>query len=491
MSAQQRQGISIKTVLVWLVALLAVAAVVALPVWVKDKNAANPQAGGRGGGPGGGGQPTPVGVATARLGDMDVIQNALGTVTARSTATVRPRVDGLLLRVLFSEGQAVKAGDTLAEIDPEPFKIQLEQAEGQLARDEALLANARLDLERYRGLLAKDSIAKQQVDTQAALVRQYEGTVKTDRAAVDNARLQLQYTRVAAPISGRIGLRLIDPGNMVHASDATGLAVITQTQPIDIVFSIPEQYLGEVAAAMRSGPALEVAAYDRDNTTRLATGKLLTIDNQIDLATGTVKLKAEFANKDQSLFPNQFVNARLRVKTLQNVVLAPTAAVQQGTRGLYCYVVNAGNDSPGAFMSTVNREKAYAAAEKTHAVSKAKDGAGNAPKKESGEEGKDKTPPPPTATVDLRLVKVGPSDGNMVTILEGVHAGEQVVIDGIDRLRQDAKIVVINAEERARMQEAGAKGGGGKGKGHGKNDSDKSGKRDGGGPTATDGRAHP
>jgi len=421
MSAQQRKGISIKTLLVWLVAALAIAGAIALPVWVKDKNAANPQGGGgRGGGPGGS-QPTPVGVAKARTGNMDVILNALGTVTARSTATVKPRVDGLLLRVLFSEGQAVKAGEVLAEIDPEPFKIQLEQAQGQLARDEALLMNARLDLERYRGLLAKDSIAKQQVDTQEALVRQYEGTVKTDRAAVSNARLQLGYTHVTAPISGRIGLRLVDPGNMVRASDATGLAVITQTHPIDIVFSIPEQELAEVAAATRSGPPLDVTAYDRDNKVRLTAGKLLTIDNQIDLATGTVKLKAEFTNEDESLFPNQFVNARLRVKTLRDAVLAPTAAVQRGTRGVYCYVVNTGE-------------------------ARAESGEGDKAQSE--------------ASVDLRLVKLGPSDGAMVVILEGVHAGEQVVIDGTDRLRQDAKIVVIDAEERARMQESRAKGDG-------------------------------
>ncbi|MCL2789210.1 MAG: MdtA/MuxA family multidrug efflux RND transporter periplasmic adaptor subunit [Desulfobulbus sp.] len=451
MSTQQHKGISIKTLLVWLVTALAIAAVIALPIWIKNKNAGNPQNGSRGGGPGSG-QATPVGVATARVGNMDVTLNALGTVTARFTATVKPRVDGLLLRVLFAEGQAVKAGNVLAEIDPEPFKIQLEQAEGQLARDQALLMNARLDLERYRGLLAKDSIAKQQVDTQEALVRQYEGTVKTDRAAVDNARLQLEYTRVTAPISGRIGLRLIDPGNMVHASDATGLAVITQTRPIDIVFSIPEQDLADVITATRSGPQLEVTAYDRDNKAQLATGKLLTIDNQIDVSTGTVKLKAEFANDDQSLFPNQFVNTRLHVKTLQDVVLAPTAAVQRGTRGTYCYIVNPDGGSQAG----------------------------------SGERGKAQ----PEATVDLRLIKLGPADDNMAVILEGIHAGEQVVIDGTDRLRQDAKIVLIDAEERARIQNAGTKEGGGKEKGTGKGDG--SGKRGGKGgkgdsAAATDG----
>ncbi|MCL2831092.1 MAG: MdtA/MuxA family multidrug efflux RND transporter periplasmic adaptor subunit [Betaproteobacteria bacterium] len=438
MSVQQRKGIPVKTILVWLVVALAIAAVIVLPVWVKNKSAANPQGGGGGGGGGGAGQATPVGVATARIGKMDVTLNALGTVTARATATVKPRIDGLLLRVLFSEGQAVKAGEVLAEIDPEPFRIQLEQAEGQLARDEALLMNARLDLERYRGLLAKDSIARQQVDTQEALVRQNEGVVKTDRAAVGNARLQLEYTRVTAPISGRIGLRLVDPGNMVHASDATGLAVITQTRPINIVFSIPEQDLSEVVGAMHSGPPLEVAAYDRDNKALLAAGKLLTIDNQIDLATGTVKLKAEFANEDESLFPNQFVNTRLRVKTLRDVVLAPTAAVQRGTAGAYCYVVKAASGA----------------------------------RTESEEEGKAQ---PGEATVDLRLVKVGPSDGNLVAILEGIHAGEQVVIDGTDRLRQDAKVVVVDAQERARMQDAGTKEGGGKGKKGGKRNGDKNG----------------
>lgn len=446
-----------KTLVVWLVAALAIAAVVALPFWVKNKNGGGPQGGGRGGNLNGG-PPTPVGVATARTGNMDVIVSALGTVTARSAATVRPRVDGLLLRVLFSEGQTVKAGEVLAEIDPEPFKIQLEQAEGQLAHDEALLTNARLDLQRYRGLLAKDSIAKQQVDTQEALVRQYEGTVKADHAAVNNARLQLAYTHVTAPIAGRIGLRLVDPGNMVHVSDTTGLAVITQTHPIDIVFSIPEQNLSEVSAAARSGPPLAITAYDRDNKVELATGKLLTIDNQIDLATGTVKLKAEFANRDDSLFPNQFVNTRLRVKTLEDVVLAPTAAVQRGTRGIYCYVV------------------------KTDSGVKGESGEGDKPSQVPGEHGKpggaskagseEKGKTPSMATVDLRLIKAGPADGNMVVILEGVHAGEQVVIDGTDRLRQDAKIVVIDAEERARMQATETKTGGGRGK----NSGEKSGK---------------
>ncbi len=467
MSAQQRKSIPTKTLLVWLVIALAIAAAIALPIWLKEKNAANPQSG-RGGGPGGpgGDQPTPVGVATARTGEMDVVLNALGTVTARSTATVKPRVDGLLLRVLFTEGQTVKAGDVLAEIDPEPFKIQLDQVQGQLARDEALLVNARLDLERYRGLLAKDSIAKQQVDTQEALVRQYEGTVKTDRAAVDNARLQLGYTRVAAPISGRIGLRQVDPGNMVHASDTTGLAVITQTRPINIVFSIPEQDLSEVAAAMRAGPPLEVAAFDRENKKPLAAGKLLTIDNQIDVTTGTVKLKAEFANEDETLFPNQFVNARLRVKTLHDAVLVPTAAVQRGTRGVYCYVV-ADAGKPG----TDAKAAPEAGAEAPAAQNKA-----------------DKSNQPPqgqSATVDLRLVTTGPSDGTAVAILSGIDAGERVVIDGTDRLRQDAKIVVIDAEERTRMQETRKKEGDVKnnGKGNGKSN----GKKSGGAPAAEGG----
>lgn len=346
------------------------------------------------GGTDGAGRPVPVMVAIAKAGDIDVMINALGTVTARNTATVKPRVDGQLVRVSFREGQFVKAGDLLAEIDPRPFQMQLDQMNGQLIRDQALLANAKLDQVRYRGLLAKDSIAKQQVDTQDALVRQYDGVVKADKASVDNARLQLSFARVTAPISGRVGLRLIDNGNMVRSADAGGLVVITQTQPINIIFSIPSDSLPPVLSKMKGDKRLVVEAWDRDNKNRLALGTLMTIDNQIDITTGTVKLKAEFTNADNTLFSNQFVNIRLRIDTLHGVTLVPTSAPQRGTQGNFVYVADENK------------------------------------------------------TVSIRLVTLGPVSNGMVAIEKGLAPGEGVVIDGVDKLRSGAKIEASIAGEK-------------------------------------------
>lgn len=338
----------------------------------------------------------PVRVATAKSGDIELTITALGTVTARNTATVRPRVDGQLMRVAFREGQLVKAGDLLAEIDPRPFQVQLEQASGQLARDRALLANARLDLERYRGLLAKDSIARQQVDAQASLVQQYEGAVQTDQAQVDSARLQLVYARVTAPIPGRLGLRLVDTGNIVRAGDATGIVVITQTQPINVVFAVPAEHVATVAARLAGSEPLRVEALDRDGGKVLASGKLTTLDNQIDPATGTVKLKAEFANADNALFPNQFVNARLRTETRQGATLVPAAAVQRGAQGSFVYVVDA------------------------------------------------------ESKVALKPVTVGPMQGDTVAIEKGVAVGEQLVVDGADKLRDGGRVEVVTDAGAAR-----------------------------------------
>ncbi|MQY51109.1 MdtA/MuxA family multidrug efflux RND transporter periplasmic adaptor subunit [Rhodocyclus gracilis] len=334
------------------------------------------------------GKPAPVQAARATSGDIDVYLNALGTVTARNTSTVKARVDGQLVRIAFREGQLVKAGETLAEIDPRPFQVVLDQANGQLLRDQALLANARLDLERYRGLLAKDSIAKQQVDAQESLVRQYEGTVLMDRAQVDSARLQLGFTRITAPVAGRLGLRQLDTGNMIHGSDTTGLVVITQTQPITVVFAIPAGDISAVLSRLHGDERLRVEAFDRDGKTLLATGNLLTLDNQIDTTTGTVKLKAEFANNDERLFPNQFVNARLRVETRHDAVLVPLSAIQRGTQGTFVYVLS-----------------------------------------------KDRT-------VSLRPVTLGPVSGETVAIEKGLTAGEEVVTDGADKLREKAKVEV-------------------------------------------------
>jgi multidrug efflux system membrane fusion protein len=295
--------------------------------------------GGRRGGAGLGNKPTPVRAVAVTQGDVDISVDGLGTVSARNTVTVRPRVDGPLLKVVFNEGQSVRSGDLLAEIDPKPFQVQLAQAQGQLARDQALLASAQVDLARYQGLLAKDSIAQQQVDTQAALVKQYQGTVQVDQAQVDNARLQLSYTRVTAPISGRLGLRQVDVGNTVHASDATGLVLITQTQPISVVFPLAADKLASVLNRQHAGAVMKVEALDRDGKTVLARGRLVSVDNQIDVTTGTVKLKAEFDNQDNALFPNQFVNARLHVETRTQATLVPTAAVQRGAQGSFVYVL--------------------------------------------------------------------------------------------------------------------------------------------------------
>jgi multidrug efflux system membrane fusion protein len=346
---------------------------------------------GGGGGRGGAVDPNraqPVAVATSRIGDINIVQTGLGTVNALRTVTVKPRVDGQLQSVAFNEGQVVKEGDPIAQIDPVPFQVALSQVEGQLARDVATLNNARLDLDRYRTLLAQDSIATQQVDQQASLVKQLEGTVKIDQAQVDNAKLQLSYTHITAPISGRIGLRLVDPGNQVHGSDAAGLAVITQLAPIAVLFTIPQDTLPRIMARLKVGDKPPVDAWDRDQKNLLAAGTLLTVDNQIDVTTGTVKLKAQFTNTDFKLFPNQFVNVRMVVDTLKGVVLVPSAAVQRNPQGPIVYVVK--DDS----------------------------------------------------TVAVRQVQTGPSEGPNTAITSGLQAGERVITDGVDRIREGAKVEV-------------------------------------------------
>lgn len=331
-------------------------------------------------------QATPVAVAAAERRDVPVYQEGLGSVQASNTVSLKTRVDGQIVQIAFREGQAVKEGDLLIVIDPRPYQVQLEQAQAALARDQAQLKNAQLDYQRYQNLSKEGVIAQQQFDAQRALVGQLQGTVQSDQATIDNAKLQLTYTRITSPVSGRIGLRLVDIGNMVHAADTNPLLVVTQLQPIAVVFTLPEDVLPNVAKHMRNG-TLEVDAYSRDDSTKLATGKLLTIDNQIDPTTGTGKLKAMFANNDNSLWPNQFVNAHLLLETRKGVTVVPAAAIQRGPQG-------------GAFTYLVKADK----------------------------------------TVEVRPVKVAFTQANLTAIDSGLAPGELVVTDGQDKLQGGSRV---------------------------------------------------
>ncbi|NTX30877.1 MdtA/MuxA family multidrug efflux RND transporter periplasmic adaptor subunit [Burkholderia pyrrocinia] len=332
--------------------------------------------------------PQPVSVATATQGEMPIVLSALGTVTPLANVTVKTQLSGYLQSVSFQEGQIVKKGDVLAQIDPRPYQVSLENAEGTHARDSALLATARLDLKRYQTLLSQDSIASQTVDTQASLVKQYEGAVKTDQAAIDSAKLNLTYARITAPVSGRVGLRLVDPGNYVTPGDSSGIVVITQLQPMSVIFTTSEDNLPQILKQVNAGQKLSVTAYNRNNTVPLETGSLATLDNQIDTSTGTVKLRANFDNKEGMLFPNQFVNTRLLVDVMRNATIVPTSAVLTGSIGQFVYVVK------------------------------------------------------PDNTVTVRKVTIGPVDGERTSIVSGIALGERVVTDGSDRLREGAKISI-------------------------------------------------
>lgn len=339
-------------------------------------------------------RPVRVSAAAAHEGDVHRYLTGVGVVTPLATVTVRTRVDGQLMRVAFREGQMVAEGDLLAEIDPRPFQVQLEQAQGQMARDQALLANARVDLARYRPLAGTGAVPKQQLDTQDALVRQYEGAVRADQAAIDDAALQLVYCRITAPVGGRVGLRLVDAGNMVHAADVEGLVVITQIAPIAVVFTLPEDDLPALMQRLASVPTLPVDAFDRTGAQRLASGTLLTVDNAIDPATGTVRVKAEFANDDGALFPSQFVNARLELDVHHDATLVPTVAVQHGTQGTFVYLV-----------------------QEDH-------------------------------TAAIRPVTVELTEGDDTAIASGVEPGELVVVDGTDGLRAGTPVALARADGR-------------------------------------------
>jgi len=332
----------------------------------------------------------PVVAVPARVGDVPVYLRGLGTVTAFNTVTVKSRVDGQLIAVHFQEGNYVKKDELLAEIDPRPFQVQLEQAQGQMARDQAQLNDAKVNLARYQALWDAKVIAKQQLDTQAASVGQFEGSIKADQSSIDNAKLQLTYARITSPINGRVGLRLVDIGNMVHASDANGLAVIAQIEPIAVLFTIPADSLPPVLKKLRAGAKLTVDAYDREDRVKLATGSLLTVDNQIDPTTGTSRLKAVFDNPNDALFPNQFVNCRLLLDTRHKVVIVPAPAIQRGPSGSFVYVV--GTDKKAV----------------------------------------------------MRPVTVGVTEGNDVEVSTNVAAGDQVVIDGQDKL-QEGSLVDVHA----------------------------------------------
>jgi membrane fusion protein, multidrug efflux system len=401
--------------LIWLAFLVIVAGVAGYAVWRASHPVATTttQGGGRGGGRGRGGGalgPVPVVVTSVTRSSIPNYLNGLGNVTAFYTVTVKSRVDGQYMKADFNEGDFVKQGQVLAELDPRPFQAQLDLAQATLAHDQAVADNAKVDLVRYQKLLAEGVIPSQQADTQTALVAQYNGTIKQDQANIENAQLQLTYAKVTAPISGTVGLRIVDPGNIVHSSDAAGIVTITQLQPIAVLFTIPEDRLPEVQQKLRAGVRLPADAYNRDNSQKLASGTLVTLSNQIDNSTGTSQLKAVFDNKDNALFPQQFVNVRLLVNTLTDQLVVPNVAVQNGQQGTFVYVVD------------------------------------------------------DNSRVHLKTVKVGITTDTSADILSGISEGDRVVIDGTDRLSEGTEVRVRRAGELDEQPGPGGGGGGRRGR---------------------------
>ena len=368
----------------WLFWMILVLAIIGAVVWYYPRPEDQPKTAGRSqfGGP------VPVGVATVQKGNMPVTLTGLGTVTPLATVTVKTQINGYLTEVAFQEGQMVKKGDFLAQIDPRPYQVALEQAEGQLAKDQALLKNAQLDLVRYNTLVAQNSVATQTRDTQVSLVAQDQAAIKTDQAQVGAQKLNLVYAHIVSPVTGRVGLRQVDAGNYVQTSDPNGIVIVTQLQPISVIFTLPEDNLPAVLKQLYAGASLAATAYDRTGTTELGRGRLETVDNQIDTTTGTVKLRAIFDNEQEILFPNQFVNVQLLVDTLSDTNIVPTAAIQHGAPGAFVYVVK------------------------------------------------------PDQTAAVHQVKLGPGDGQHIAVLDGLQPGEKVVVDGSDRLREGAKVTL-------------------------------------------------
>jgi len=377
--------------------LLLIFAIIGAAVWCfprpqpETKNTTRPVAG----------APVPVGVALVKKGDMPVMLSQLGTVIPLAMVTVKTQISGYLTEVAFQEGQMVNKGDFLAQIDPRPYQVLLEQVQAQFAKDRALLKNARLDLQRYNTLIEQNSIAKQIRDTQISLVAQYEATVQADQAQIDAQKLNLTYCRIVSPVTGRVGLRQVDPGNYVQTSDTNGIVVVTQLQPISVIFTLPEDNLPEVMKHVRSGAVLSATAYERTGATELARGKLDTVDNQIDTTTGTVKLRAIFNNEQENLFPNQFVNVKLLVDTLRGAEIIPNSAIQRGAPGTFVYVVK------------------------------------------------------PDHTVAVQKVKLGPTDAQRIAILSGLQPEENVVVEGADRLREGAKVALASADRSAATVDQG------------------------------------